>query len=659
MSQNSQLNKTVDTLILGAGLTGLSAASVIKGDYLVAEASSKPGGTASTLIKSGFYLDRGVHILYFRDDRIRKWITDDLHVPLVPQRRKSSVWLCDKIIPFPIQFNLSSLPVKPRIQSGFSAIKSILGNREPRKIVHLNNWAEKNFGRFLADNFFGPYNKKVWGIPYNQITAEWMDGYVPRPAIRELVRGLIKHNSNSYGTNATFWYPDTGGISALPTAIAKNVDNIHYNKQLRALNPFRRIAEFHDGSEIGYQKLVSTIPLPILLDCLTSGTDGPIEHFGKLKSNPVTFAHVLVPRAGLGNGHHWIYYPQEEIPFYRVTFPHNISSNNCPAGWSALTLEIGGRLDNVGKLEVECKQALINLGLLNPSERDAKVVWDGLEHGYVTYDDNWNMARRHVLTWLREFGIICLGRYGRWEYSNMESALIQGRSINTRIETYRNSPKHSLPADIEVKNIAVKSYFANHYPQKISGPKKLIYKRGIHERLPIINKWIPNLEGLKVLDAGCGDGDFLDQLLYGQPSKLRLEDLVQERAELSHKKLLLKADVIESSTIDCNMSSDQDRYDLVFALGIFDYERNWPSLLANLSVRCKGTMIIDFPKSKTFHEFCRKWWLRKYGIRLKSADRYGLEALLKQHNYSTEIVELPLQWLVCLSIKNGDCNNQH
>ena len=50
-----------------------------------------------------------------------------------------------------------------------------------------------------------------------------------------------------------------------------------------------------------------------------------------------------------------------------------------------------------------------------------------IPHAYVVYDHQWQRARARILDWLRARSIHSIGRYGDWNYSAMEDALVAGR----------------------------------------------------------------------------------------------------------------------------------------------------------------------------------------------------------------------------------------
>ena len=50
-----------------------------------------------------------------------------------------------------------------------------------------------------------------------------------------------------------------------------------------------------------------------------------------------------------------------------------------------------------------------------------------IPHAYVLYDEQYGPASQAILEWLEARDILVAGRYGRWEYSSMEDALLTGR----------------------------------------------------------------------------------------------------------------------------------------------------------------------------------------------------------------------------------------
>jgi 2-polyprenyl-3-methyl-5-hydroxy-6-metoxy-1,4-benzoquinol methylase len=174
----------------------------------------------------------------------------------------------------------------------------------------------------------------------------------------------------------------------------------------------------------------------------------------------------------------------------------------------------------------------------------------------------------------------------------------------------------------------------------------MVFRRGEDARLRILRSWIPNCEGLALLDAGCGDAVFLSKLLHGRPRKVRLVDFVAPQVAIAWNRLKYSADEVEADTCELQSSTDSSPYDIVLAMGVFDYAEDWPGLLRSLMRRSEGLVIADFPKARTLHAGLRRLWLAVHHVTMQTTQRDDLEAMLRKTNAQAQIVELPLQWIV-------------
>ena len=70
---------------------------------------------------------------------------------------------------------------------------------------------------------------------------------------------------------------------------------------------------------------------------------------------------------------------------------------------------------------------LARMGIVRGA-RDVRFVRERtIPHAYVVYDHAWERARGRIHRFLSGHSIYSIGRYGDWNYSAMEDALIAGR----------------------------------------------------------------------------------------------------------------------------------------------------------------------------------------------------------------------------------------
>jgi protoporphyrinogen oxidase len=186
---------------------------------------------------------------------------------------------------------------------------------------------------------------------------------------------------------------------------------------------------------------VSSIPLPALLRLLTELPEPVARAAGKLRSTHLHYFDLglSVPNH---NPYHWIYVPEERYPFYRVGCYSHFSDKLAPAGKSSLYVELAERRAGSPERALEgVVRGLRELGLLR-SERDIE-LWRlrTIEYAYVIYDQHHRAALDVIEPFLAEQRIISSGRYGGWNYSSMEDALLMGRGAARQAQELLGSPR--------------------------------------------------------------------------------------------------------------------------------------------------------------------------------------------------------------------------
>lgn len=192
----------------------------------------------------------------------------------------------------------------------------------------------------------------------------------------------------------------------------------------------------------------------------------------------------------------------------------------------------------------------------------------------------------------------------------------------------------------------VQDYFSNKYPDR-SNARSRLFRRDESARLNTVQNWIPHCEGLNVFDFGCGDGVFLSKLIDGAANIIRIEDIVESNVMEAQKRLAHKAEKLEIVVADFPHSINNSLYDVILAIGVFDYHDDWSKLLnALLDLTVDGGMlIVDFPKSRTLHSLLRKYWLALNKVKYNCVNREELGKLINSMKLHSEIVELDLNWM--------------
>ena len=424
-------------LILGGGLAGMSTAYHLgQRPHLVIEAADEPGGLCRSRDVDGFVFDYTGHLLHLRDERIQRLVEEMLPGAFAEVERVARIRSHGVTLPFPFQANLHGLPKQVVADCITDFVDSLNQPVPDDPAVSFEEWSLAVFGRGISDVFMLPYNAKLFRREPKEMTADWVSWAVPRPNLQEVVQGALGMENRGMGYNSRFRYPREGGIEVLPRALAQRVDRMRLGCRAERIDLDRRRVELSDGESLGFDELVVTLPLPTLLGMLHGGPEGLAEQGDRLDWSVVACLNLGVDRANLADGTHWMYFPDDDTPFYRVGFPSNFSSAVAPEGTSSMYVEFGLRrnepLDRE-RLERETMAALRREGILGGDDRVLASDWIRIDPGYVIFDRARQEVMARVVPQLEAQGVHLIGRYGAWTYSYMERALLDGLELAQKL----------------------------------------------------------------------------------------------------------------------------------------------------------------------------------------------------------------------------------
>lgn len=449
-------------LIVGAGPTGLGAAYRLTElgytNFLIVEAGDRPGGLASSFVDDrGFTWDVGGHVLFshydYFDAALRSVLPDEAWLE---HRRESWVWIAERFVPYPLQNNLRHLPAEMLER----AVRG-LAERPPRGSApppDFRSWVTQTFGAGIRDMFMAPYNLKVWAFPLERLSAGWIG---ERVAVVDLARVLesieLQTDDRSWGPNNVFRYPRHGGTGAIWRAVARRIaaGRILYGARVRSIDHRARIATTADGEPLAYDRILSTIPLDELAATLSPVIVPVAEAATKL-----LYSHTHLVGIGLTGERpaaltekSWIYFPESDCPFHRVTVLSHYSPNNVPdpgSGryWSLLTETSESAVKAVHRatLVERTIRGLLNTGLIRGREQVVSTWRYTAEHGYPTPSLERDDLLGAIEPALARAGVASRGRFGVWRYevSNQDHSFMQG--VEWVDAVLLDAPETTLPS---------------------------------------------------------------------------------------------------------------------------------------------------------------------------------------------------------------------
>jgi UDP-galactopyranose mutase len=294
---------------------------------------------------------------------------------------------------------------------------------------NFEEWIIQRFGTGIAKNFMLPFNRKVWATELRSMNYQWIEERIQEPRFRDVFRGIFSKRSSAYGPNATFWYPQNGGTSALPDSFLPFINHIEYGERCTEIDTDNRTLHFQTGKKQGYETLISSLPLPRLVASIKKAPQKVIDAANKLKANRVTTVNLGIDREKVSD-RHWVYFPEEQFVFQRISFPMNFSSSLVPPGTSSIMAEISSSdyrpLPESDVVEKTIDQ-LIQVDILRKTDAILVKKVVSIEPAYIIYTPDHRESVDTIHCFLRGIGIIPCGRFGEWEYLNMDQTILSGK----------------------------------------------------------------------------------------------------------------------------------------------------------------------------------------------------------------------------------------
>jgi len=440
------------TIIIGAGPAGLSAAYELTSKFqkkvLVLEADEKyVGGIARTCEYKGFRFDLGGHRFYSKNTEIedlwRHWLGSDF----MNRQRLSRIYFSGKFFDYPIRLSnvMSNLGIWQSLQI---LVSYVLRRLKPfRPETSLRDWVSNRFGDHLFKMFFKAYTEKVWGVPCEQLSADWAAQRIQNLSIPHiLVSSLgLSRKKTAKSLIKSFHYPKLG-----PGMAWERVQQIVEDDGGKVLLG-QKVVQIRHGAglvrEVVTQDtggtsqsflgshVISSMPLTSLVLNLDPPAPENIQASARSLSYRDFLIVVLIVEAADLFPDNWIYIHD---PLVRVGRIQNFKN------WSPYMIPEGSTSTSLG-LEYFCTEdddlwQEDDADLLRRGQRELKqigllydeAVVDGtvyrVHKAYPVYNEEYKKHVAIIRTYLAEHmtNLQVVGRNGMHRYNNQDHAMMTG-----------------------------------------------------------------------------------------------------------------------------------------------------------------------------------------------------------------------------------------
>jgi UDP-galactopyranose mutase len=425
-------------VIIGSGPTGLGAAHRLHelgyDDYVVLEANDYVGGLATSFTDdAGFTYDIGGHVMFSHYEYYDKLVDGLMGDDYTELNREAWVWMQNRFIPYPFQNNIKDLEPATVLECVMGLIEAQKQTQVPPE--NFAEWMQQIFGAGITKHFMEPYNFKVWATPAELMNYGWIGERVSVVDVEAVLRNIVFDEAlTSWGPNNTFKYPLRGGTGALYDGMAAPLlDHIRFEHPVVSVDPVTKVVTTANGARFPYDLMLSTMPLNHLV---TRMENVPVTYRFAVENLLSSGSHIV----GVGldrpanSTKNWIYFPEPDVPFYRVTYLSNYSPYITPEPDQTLFLTETSRSpfkpSDEETIVEDTIRGLISTGLMAEDERD-RIVTTWLCSPSMSYpvpSVDRDAALGLVQPWLRNQDIWSRGRFGAWLYEigNMDQSCMQG-----------------------------------------------------------------------------------------------------------------------------------------------------------------------------------------------------------------------------------------
>ncbi len=436
------------TGIIGAGASGLSLALMLDGEFTVFERRDRTGGHCHTTVRDGWTFDQGPHIMFSKNVDVLDFMIKSLGDNVHQSTRNNKVFVDHRMVKYPFENDLASLELSSRAR----CLLTYLFNdhaalaQEP---TDLSDWFLGNFGEGMTDLYFRPYNEKVWNVALEDLSMTWSER-IPLPPAHDVVRGALGEATEGYLHQLHYQYPREGGYQAITDAWARRIapESIRLNTGVQGIE---RVVDgvmvTSDTGSFVFDRVVSTVPLPTLLDLIRDVPDRVRDAVASLRINPINVITLGYRGVNVGN-YTAVYFANDEYLPNRVSGPSVFSPRNAPEGHFSLQAEItyppGERYLEMTDADLvrHVHDGIVAAGMVDAASVPVFEDVQRIRHAYVVYTKGYEVAVSVVREWAKNLGIELHGRFGSFDYLNVDGCVVRSQALATSL----NGRETALPS---------------------------------------------------------------------------------------------------------------------------------------------------------------------------------------------------------------------
>lgn len=406
--------------VVGGGISGLSIAQCLKTKYdvRVFEKEEHPGGLIKcSTVNGNLYHMVGGHVFNSRRKDVLEWFWSffnrDKEFTKIDRNAVISME-SGRVVRYPIE-NYVYMMEEHIIKAVIDDIISIIRVGDV-SVDNFEDFLKHRFGNTLYEQYFKPYNEKVWRKDLKTISLEWLEGKLPMPTLEEILFNNMNHVTEMNMVHSSFYYPKKNGSQFLADRLSEDL-NIEYNSEVFKVG---RISEKWNVNGFICDKVIFCGNVKNIISIFSSLNLIEFQsEINGLEYHGTTSVLCEVDQ----NPYSWVYLPSKSHESHRIICTGNFAISNNGGKNKTATVEF---TDYISKEDI-----LKNLTYI-------PFLPKYLEHKYteLTYpiqNKNTRILINSLKSYLENHNVFLLGRFAEWEYYNMDAAMGAAIDLSKKI----------------------------------------------------------------------------------------------------------------------------------------------------------------------------------------------------------------------------------
>lgn len=442
------------TLIMGAGPGGLCSAYVLSKagvSATVVERAPFVGGLARTIVRDTEYgtfrFDIGGHRWFTKIDELNDLFREVIAEELLWVNRVSRIYFDGNYVDYPLKISNALKAVGPmksaQAMADYARTRAMHKVR-PAEIVSMEDAYIDQFGPTLYELFFKRYSEKVWGLPCDQMSGDWVTQRSKGMSLITAVKdAVVPSKGKVVSLIDEFMYPKYG-FGRLSERMADGIARMGNEVRLGAgVTKVHRdgnrvtgvTVETANGPElVTAANYISSIPLTVLAKIMEPAAPADVlAAADSLTFRNIVTVNVMLRRRQVTSDT-WLYVHDRNILFGRFHEPKNWSAAMVPGDdFTSLVVEYfcspGDAIWNMTEEEFVERTVdhLVNdLHFIDRSE-----VIDGFivraPRAYPAYVIGYEKPLEKIKAFIDSLeNLQIIGRYGTFRYNNTDHSIETG-----------------------------------------------------------------------------------------------------------------------------------------------------------------------------------------------------------------------------------------